>query len=222
MEKVLKVTLRVCVALLLGFLIGLVTFGITRSQTLKEIGLVVAENNCFGKLEIVKDDPNFVNKYEGFLNDEMAEWICKCSEDFGVDPDLVVAILKRENPSLITDAVSKMNENGTVDLGLFQLNDRSLENSFLKRWWNPEVMGEEFNAGNWKHNSYIAIRYIEDLQKQFGENNVFYIAAGYNAGPSRAWNEYTRSENGKWLPEITRNFYAPAVENNYKDLKKLS
>lgn len=222
MEKAIKVTLYVCISLVLGFLIGSTTFIITKNQTLKEIGLVMIEKNIFGNLEVKQNNPDFVNKYEGFLSDEMAEWICSCSEDFGVDPDLAVAILKKENPSLITNAVSGMNQNGTVDLGLFQLNDRSLETYFLKEWWNPEVMGEEFNAGNWKHNSYIAIRYIADLQEQFGANNVFYIAAGYNAGAVRAWNEYTRSENGKWLPEITRNFYAPAVENNYKDLKKLS
>lgn len=222
MEKALKITLRVCLALLLGFSIILITFCATRKQTLEEIGLVMVENNIFGNLDAKQDNPNFVNKYEGFLSDEMAEWICSCSEDFGVDPDLVVAILKKENPSLITSAVSGMNENGTVDLGLFQLNDRSLETYFLKKWWNPEVMGEEFNAGNWKHNSYIAIRYIEDLQKQFGENNIFYIAAGYNAGAGRAWNEYTKSEKGKWLPKTTRDFYAPTVVNNYKDLKKLS
>lgn len=119
MEKALKTTLRVCVGLLLGFLIGLVTFSITisitRRQTLEEIGLVMVEKNIFGNLEAKQDNPDFVNKYEGFLSDEMAEWICKCSEDFGVDPDLAVAILKKENPSLITNAVSKMNENGTVD-----------------------------------------------------------------------------------------------------------
>ena len=160
---------------------------------------------------------NFKNPYSVFLDDEKAEYIIAMSQNFKVDPILVVSILEKENPTLKADAVSSMNENGTVDLGLFQLNSASLDNFFLKEWW-PEEFGE-FNAGNWKHNTYIAIRYLKDLQSTFGENNIFYIAAGYNAGVPRAFNDWTKREGYAKLPDSTKYDYAPTVGNLYKKWK---
>lgn len=197
----------ICVAILL-----------TRQTVLKEVGLV--SDNYFTIAEEPRKIEGFVNKYESFLPDEKAEFICKCCEDFNIDSDLAVAILQVENPTLKENATSKPNENGSRDTGLFQLNDISLyrRDGFLEKFW-PKEFGE-FNTDNWKHNTYIAIRYIKDLQLTFGENNIYFIAAGYNAGTSRAYDAYI---NGAWrLPSTTQYSYAPSVENNYKEWKRIS
>lgn len=163
---------------------------------------------------------DFENPYSIFLDDEKAEYIVAISKSFNVDPTLVVSILEKENPTLQADAVSSMNENGSVDLGLFQLNSASLDNFFLKEWW-PKEFGE-FNAGNWKHNTYIAVRYLKDLKDTFGENNIFYIAAAYNAGTPRAFNDWTNREGYAKLPPSTKKEYAPSVENIYSKWKVIT
>lgn len=191
----------------------------TRYFTVKEVsektGIVSAK--WLSVEERIPYIENFENPYAGFLDDEKAEYIIAMSQNFNLDPTLVVSILEKENPTLKTDAVSSMNEDGTVDLGLFQLNSSSLDNFFLKEWW-PKEFGE-FNAGNWKHNTYIAIRYLKDLQSTFGENNIFYIAAGYNAGIPRAFNEWTNKEGYAKLPYSTKYDYAPTVKNLYNKWK---
>ena len=162
-------------------------------------------------------DETHLNPYGAFLNDEMADFIIQCSGSFSVDTNLVVSILEMENPSLIVDVVSKTNENGTYDIGLFQLNDRSLysKDGFLDKYWNS-LLGE-FNPDNWKNNAYVAIKFIGDLEKMFGKDNVYWIACAYNAGPGRAYKEWTKTEDDKqYLPESTRTYYGPMVVNNWK------
>ena len=218
MSKVTRwVIVSICLAIIFASSIC-ATILLTRRNVLKEVGLV--SDNYFTIVEEPRKVEGFVNKYESFLPDEKAEFICDCCEDFNVDPDLVVSVLQVENPTLKENATSSPNQNGSRDTGLFQLNDISLyqRGGFVERFW-PVELGE-FNTDNWKHNTYIAVRYIKDLQTTFGENNVYYIAAGYNAGTSRAYDAYI---NGVWrLPLSTQNIYAPSVENNYKEWKKIS
>jgi hypothetical protein len=162
-------------------------------------------------------DKTYMNRYGAFLPDDMADFITECCRSFGVDVNLVVAMLEMENPSLDVSAVSKVNENGTYDIGLFQLNDRSLysKDGFLDKYWNS-LLGE-FNPDNWKNNAYVAIKFIGDLEKMFGKDNVYWIACAYNAGPGRAYKEWTKTEDDKqYLPESTRTYYGPMVVNNWK------
>jgi hypothetical protein len=162
-------------------------------------------------------DKSYMNRYGAFLPDDMADFITECCRSFGVDANLVVAMLEMENPSLDVSAVSKVNENGTYDIGLFQLNDRSLysKDGFLDKYWNS-LLGE-FNPDNWKNNAYVAIKFIGDLEKMFGKDNVYWIACAYNAGPGRAYKEWTKTEDDKqYLPESTRTYYGPMVVNNWK------
>lgn len=216
MKSILKYVLLYFGILITIILSILTTILLTQSKTLDKIGLVVKSEGVFStELEPLKLE-NFENKYCDFLDDEKAQYITERCKEFKVDTDLVVAILQKENPSLKEDAVSKMNENGSVDLGLFQLNDQSLYKwDFLKNWWKEDIMGE-FNASNWKHNSYIAIKYIQDLTKTFGEDNVYYIAAAYNAGCTKAWNTYIGNKNGAQIPQSTKEDYVPSVLSNYK------
>lgn len=187
---------------------------VTRYMTLKEIGLIAPQ--VFSVVSEPVELKDFNNPYASFLPDEVAQYIVDISSNFGVDPTIVVSILEVENPLLDPNALSKPNLNGSVDMGLFQLNARSLyePNGFLERWW-PSTL-PEFDEYNWKHNAYIAIKYIKYLSDIFGYSNVFYIAAGYNAGDRRAFNEFSKAKNTEPLPEITKKRYAPQVENNYK------
>lgn len=186
---------------------------------MKEVGI---NSESFFAVDVrvhyIKD---FDNKYSTFVDDEKAEYIVKLSNNFNVDPDLVVSILEKENPTLVTDATSKPNQNGTRDLGLFQLNDRSLfcRGGFIEMWWKPEF--GEFDADNWKHNAYIAVKYIQDLTETFGPNNVYFIAAGYNAGVLRAYEAYINDDTSR-LPSSTAVVYAPIVVNNYNKWKTIS
>lgn len=197
----------------------LISYPIVRITTIKEIGTINRSYFTITQKEEVIED--FDNKYKSFLDDEKAKFIIDLCNDFEVDPDIVVSILERENPLLQTDVISPKNENGSVDIGLFQLNDRSLYSAggFLSRWWTFSD-AEDFNPMNWKHSTYIAVQYIRDLQKTFGPKNCFYIAAGYNAGSSRAYNSYNedvlgKRNSGDKLPSSTKIYYAPAVQNNY-------
>lgn len=193
------------------------TIVLTRSLTLREVG-IVSKNYFDIEPEPVKLE-NFENKYSSFLDDEKAEYICRVSRDFNVDSDLVVAILQRENPTLVVDATSAPNQNGSRDLGLFQLNDISLfsKGGFVELFWKEEF--GEFNADNWKHNTYIAVRYIKDCQQAFGENNIYYIACAYNAGVPKAYKAWIDNDLSH-IPYSTRTTYAPTVETNYKIWKQ--
>ena len=182
---------------------------LTRKSTLEEVGLV--STNYLTIYEQPEKVDNFVNKYSFFLDDEKAEYIVQLCSDFNVDSDLVVAILMQENPTLKVDAVSGPNKNGTADLGLFQLNDRCLfqKDGFLDLFWPKEF--PEFEASNWKHNSYIAVRLIGDLTKTFGENAYESIAAAYNCGSGRVF-------SGQ-IPLSTSTVYVPSVMNNLAAIK---
>lgn len=207
--------------LIVGSIAG--TFLITRYSTINEIGTVNRE--YFAIKEKVLDLDGFENKYKVFLkDDEKALYIIDLCEHFNLDPDIAIAILEVENPTVKENAISKPNQNGTVDMGLFQLNNKSLyeKGGFLDRWWTSE---EDFVATNWKHNAYIAIQYMNLLKNTFGEKNPYWIAAGYNAGITKAQASYLESLGKKnvddKLPAITRDVYAPQVENNYNKWKMM-
>lgn len=114
-------------------------------------------------------------KYE-MLPQEMSVYICKLCSEIDLDSNLAVSILMRENPELNPDAVHK-NENGTMDVGLWQLNDKYLYQVFLTRYWKLPV---DFNPFNWKMNTYIALNHIKYLQTQM---KVFDdVVCSYNCG----------------------------------------
>ena len=67
-------------------------------------------------------------KYQ-FLKKEMSDYICALCTEMEIDPDLIVAILMKENPEFDPEATHK-NDNGTIDVGMFQLNDRYVWTTF--------------------------------------------------------------------------------------------
>lgn len=214
-KKTTKVLLEIAILLIAI----LTTFLITFSVISKNAGYSLKEEL---KVDPTKEIVKYENPYSFFLPNDYAQFIIKKAESFGVDPDLAVAILHTENPNLKDYAVSDMNENGTVDVGLWQLNDKSLydENGFVDSYWVSDCKQkkDEFNAHNWKHSTLIAIKYIADCQKGVGKKSIFNIAAAYNCGIGRTSKWILDSKNNP-LPKSTLEKYAPSVVTYYNTLK---
>ena len=135
---------------------------------------------------------------------EYSDYICELCRELDLDSDLAVAILLRENPEFNPNAVHK-NENGTQDLGLWQLNDRYLYQVFLPRYWKIPI---EYNPFNWKMNTYIALNHIKYLQN---EMKVFDdIICSYNCGEGNVMRHT--------IPDVTYQYLA-FVKNTYNLLK---
>lgn len=214
-KKTTKVLLEIAILLIAI----LTTFLITFSVVSKNAGYSLSKEL---EVDLTKKPIEYENPYYFFLPDDYAQFISKKAKDFDVDPDLAVAILHTENPKLKNNAVSDMNENGTIDVGLWQLNDRSLydDGGFVDSYWvndckqNPN----KFDVGNWKHSTLIAIKYIADCKKGVGSKSVFNIAAAYNCGIGRTSKWILNPEKNP-LPKSTLEKYAPSVETYYNTLK---
>lgn len=141
-----------------------------------------------------------------FLNQQISDYICKLSEELKLDSDLVVAILMVENPEFNPKA-THLNENGTIDTGLFQLNDRYCYSTFCNSYWDLTV---EFNPFNWKHNTFIALHHIEYLQSKLKLQDEVIMAYNCGAGAVLSGN----------IPDSTK-IYLSHVKNNLTLLKSL-
>lgn len=135
-----------------------------------------------------------------FLPKEIADYIIESCSNLGIDPDMCVAILINENPRLDFEALNK-NPNGTIDVGLWQLNDRYLWTTFSDSFWRFDDV--ELNPFNWKHNTYIALRLIQDHCKTFSTFNERVMA--YNCGAGAVINDK--------IPESTKRYLASAKIN---------
>ena len=134
-----------------------------------------------------------------FLNSQLSKYICNLSEELGIDSDLVVAILMNENPEFNPDVIHR-NENGTNDLGLFQLNDRYCYTTFVESYWDMDV---EFNPYNWKHNTFIAMHHIEYLQSRLKVQDDVIMA--YNGGIGAVINNQIASSTYYYLARVKNN-----------------
>lgn len=134
-----------------------------------------------------------------FLNSQLSRYICNLSEELGIDSDLVVAILMNENPEFNPDVIHR-NENGTNDLGLFQLNDRYCYTTFVETYWDMDV---EFNPYNWKHNTFIALHHIEYLQSRLKVQDDVIMA--YNGGIGAVINNQIASSTYYYLARVKNN-----------------
>ena len=116
-----------------------------------------------------------------FLGTETESYVYDTCVQEGVRPEIALSILHMENPDQDPYATHN-NANGTIDVGLFQLNDRYLYTDFVPNYWDKE---EEFNAFNWQHNAYLAIKHIGWLEKQAnGVDKIIFM--GYTGGIGRA------------------------------------
>ena len=148
------------------------------------------------------DDPELTyttNIHYDFLPPEISDYICKMSDELGIDSNLVVAILMKENPQFDPKAVHR-NKNGTSDCGLMQLNDVSIQSSFIPNYWDLSV---EFDPFNWKHNLFLAMHFIQDLTEYLKIEDEVIMA--YNAGLPRVMNNEIPVSTFQYLAAVKNN-----------------
>ena len=159
-------------------------------------------------IEIAFDNADYdsiVTKYD-FMDKRKAVYIESLCKQCKVDSDRAFAHLMQENPSFDEFAINRDNANGSVDVGLFQLNDKYLWTDFVPRYW---VEGVEFDPFNWKHNAYIAIHHMAWLQEKLKVEDDIIMA--YNCGKTAVLNDK--------IPTYTKEDYLVKVKNNLNMLR---
>ena len=145
--------------------------------------------------------PKTENPKYTFLEPEISDYICALCDGLKLDSDLVVSHLMVENPDFNPNAMHR-NENGTVDLGEFQLNDRSLWTSFIPKYWFSNI---EFDPFNWKHNTYIALHHMKYLDDKFKIQDNAIMA--YNCGEGNVMNGTIPESTKVYLAKVKNNLY---------------
>ena len=138
------------------------------------------------------------HKYQ-FLTKQLSDYICDLCVEMEMDSDLIVSILMVENPEFNPEAVHK-NENGTIDCGLFQLNDRYIWTTFKDSYWFDNL---ELDPFNWKHNVYLAVHHIQSLQKQLKLQDEVIMA--YNCGIGAVMNGNIPASTKVYLAKVKNN-----------------
>jgi hypothetical protein len=105
-------------------------------------------------------------------------------EEVGLPVRVAYAILLQENDALYAGAVHE-NLNGTVDLGLWQLNSAYLYTDFVPRYWNSGAAS--FRWDDPYHSTYVAVRHIKWLWDLCPgriplQSKVFTVALSYKCG----------------------------------------
>jgi len=144
-----------------------------------------------------------------FLENDVSDYICELSNELDLDSDLVVAILMTENPEFNPEATHR-NENGTIDVGMFQLNDYYLWSTFKKDYWFENI---ELNPFNWKHNTYIALHHIKFLQGRLKVTDDIVMA--YNGGIGAVMNNEVKPSTFVYLAKVKNNMWL--LKNCEKD-----
>lgn len=111
--------------------------------------LIVHTN--FENIEIQEE---IINSKYNFMSVEISNYIVQLCNELELDSDLVVSILMQENPTFNIEATNR-NQNGTMDCGLFQLNNKYIWTTFVPDYWVD--INVEFNPYNWKHNTFFSI-----------------------------------------------------------------
>ena len=145
--------------------------------------------------DVVEDSEH---KYS-FLNKSLSDYICNLSAELGIDSDLVVSILMVENPEFNPDVMHK-NINGTIDCGLFQLNDRYLWTTFKNSYWVDNI---ELDPFNWKHNCFIAMHHLAYLQEKLKVADEVVMA--YNCGIGAVMNNEVPASTKVYLCKVKNN-----------------
>lgn len=146
-----------------------------------------------------------------------SEYVYKYSEEYGVDPLLIFAIIKAEsnfNPNVVSSSQA---------IGLMQLMDttaeelaRKLDVPFTKKssLYNPEL------------NIRLGTKYFSDLLKEYNQNTLLALTA-YNAGKGtlKRWMEQgTINEDGSNIENIPykeTNNYVRKIVRDYKIYQEL-
>jgi len=190
-NKIINCLIGLCVLVVSTTIAAMLSF-----NSGKEKGKVVAVDFSTEVFTVDEREP----KYK-VMPRELSNYICDMSEELGLDSDLVVAILMRENPEFNPEATHR-NENGTIDVGMFQLNDRYLWTEFKNDYWFDNL---ELNPYNWKHNTYIALHHLRYLQDKFKIQDDVIMA--YNGGKGAVMNGTVKPSTFNYLAEVKNNLF---------------
>lgn len=146
-------------------------------------------------------------KYQ-FLEPEISDYICALCDGLNLDSDLAVAHLLVENPDFNPDAIHK-NDNGTIDCGLWQLNDRYLWTTFKEKYWFDNV---ELDPFNWKHNTYIALHHMKYSQDKFKVQDDAIMA--YNCGDGAVMSGNIPDSTHTYLIKVKNNLWLIRNQKN--------
>lgn len=202
-KRIIAKQIIVC-SMLIILLFG--SFFVGHVFTIRKIG-----ETSFTESKTIEVPVNWENPYKELIKDEIAFFIIENCKSLEFDPNLPIAILLQENSKQDPYAVN-INNNGTTDNGLFQLNSAYLL-YFAKNYWPFSKYNADMNFdwSNWQHNSWVAIHLINNLYKDF-DGNIEKTIMAYNAGASAVI-----SGN---IPKITFD-YRDKVLNNYTLLSSL-
>ena len=139
-------------------------------------------------------------KYK-FIPAELSNYICDMCDELEMDTDLSIARLMVENPEFNPDATHR-NDNGTIDVGLWQLNDYYLWTTFKNRYWFDNIQLDPFN---WKHNTYIALHHMKYLDEKFKVQDDSIMA--YNCGEGNVMNGTIPASTRVYLAKVKNNLY---------------
>jgi hypothetical protein len=144
-----------------------------------------------------------------------------------VDHGFAVSLLQEENPTffrlLIEDIPSERafeaknyNKNGSVDLGLWQLNDNYLRADFVPNYWHGDA---DFDWKNPYHNTYVAIRHIRWLfcavQKHHLDEGVIQFINSVYWETALAYNTGISNVKNATIPSSTLDYAARIVERSF-------
>lgn len=154
------------------------SFAMGHILTVKKLG-----ETSFTEAKTVEAPINWENPYKELIKDEIALFIIENCKSLELDPNLPIAILLQENSKQDPYAVN-INNNGTTDNGLFQINSAYFL-YFANLYWPFDKYNTDMNFdwSNWQHNSWVAIHLINDLYKDF-DGNIEKTIMAYNAGAS--------------------------------------
>jgi len=133
----------------------------------------------------------------------MVALILSIAVEVGVPPNFALAIALKENPTLNPLAVNRVNDNGTVDLGVMQLNSG---------WYK----------GNWKDPKTNIRAGCQQLKKLMGMpkiNTYWAVAVAYNCGYQRFINgppdasvEYANQIMERWRALEGTEYINPVIQ----------
>ena len=152
----------------------------------KDLHTPIIENNLQPLMKTGKSSNSSNNSFDPIIE--------KAAQKYGLDPDLIRAVIKQESNGK-ADAVSSKGAKG-----LMQLIDSTANMLGVKNSFNPE---ENIMGGS---------RYLKDLLDQF-DNNIELALASYNAGPGNV------KRYGGIPPFKETQNYVKKVLSNYQQLQ---
>lgn len=157
---------------LVGFLLGFCGAGLVQSLWSLCDKKCAEEPVYTGRYSVSETEAILLSDGEGV---DYRGFVRGISDLAGADSNVCLAIFEIENPKFDPLCVH-LNDNGTADLGLFQLNSKYLEH-FKDKYWDFPF---EFNPMNAFHNAYVAVRHIGELYRLL--NDWDGVVMAYNCG----------------------------------------